>query len=291
MYRLIKFVMARTDPNASLEELRAGLERLCRRFPMPKQVAVEETSVGGRYAEWLRPEAVQPDRVILYLHGGAYTRGSCATHRALAARIGYAAEMPVLLIDYRLAPEHPFPAAIEDAAAAFEFLDGAGFHPEQIAVAGDSAGGGLSLALVQKLRREGRDVPGAVACLSPWADLTLSHETVSRLGSDDPFFPTPDQLAVSALHYAGGADLLHPGLSPVNGDFQEFPPLLIQVGGNEILLGDSLVVAERARAAGGVVSLEVWEGMWHVWQMFAGQVAEASEAVDRVGVFLNEHLR
>jgi len=293
--RIVRYILkrkiAQVDPNESREAKRARYEAMAAKFPLPKGVTVEAAHVGGRYAEWLRPVDSANDRAILYLHGGAYTVGSCNTHRALAMRIGVASATPVLLLDYRLAPEHPFPAALDDTLAAFgELISVQGIAPGRIAVIGDSAGGGLALSLTVRLRDEGTPLPAAVVCLSPWTDLELANESVINRAKHDIFFPTTEGLRNSAALYAGKMPLRYPYISPIHASMHGLPPLMIQVGDDEILLDDSRVLVQRARAAGVDVSLSVWKGMWHVWHVFAPTCREANEAIRDIGTFVRQRL-
>jgi acetyl esterase/lipase len=212
--------------------------------------------------------------VILYLHGGAYTMGSCATHRSLAARIAAAGRSATLQPEYRLAPEHPSPAALEECTAAYRHLLDGGTPPAQIAVVGDSAGGGLALALAVGLRDAGIPLPAALVYLSPWTDLAMTGESVRTRATVDPVC-TVTESALHAAHYAGCAAARAPRVSPVYADLHGLPPLLLHVGDLEILLSDATRVADRARAAGVDVTLQVCPGMWHVWHLLAAWVPEA----------------
>ncbi|MCB1262933.1 MAG: alpha/beta hydrolase, partial [Acidimicrobiales bacterium] len=226
---------------------------------------------------------------VLYLHGGAYTVGSLNTHRALGGRLAIATGVAVVTLDYRLAPEHPFPAAVEDAASALAELVGR-FGADHVAIAGDSAGGGLAVATVLLARGRGQALPAAVATISPWADLTHTHETHTTKADVDPWVAT-EVLDVSAADYLAGAEATDPLASPVFADLAGLPPLRIDVGDREVLLGDSLVLAERARAAGVAVDLHEWPEMIHVFPAFPGElVPEADAAVAAIGAFLRGHL-
>ncbi|MBZ4422820.1 alpha/beta hydrolase [Myxococcus sp. RHSTA-1-4] len=288
LYHYLKFKLARRDPGGSLVDGRRRLEGLSAKLPMPQGVDVEPLTVAGRPAEWLRPHGGKPGRAVLYLHGGAYSAGSLASHRALAARIALACACPVLLLDYRLAPEHPFPAAIDDSAAAFTWMcsPSVGLDARRVALVGDSAGGGLSLALTLRLRDEGHPLPGAVVALSPWTDLELAGESITSRAAVDPFFPSTRRLRESAAAYAGATSLRHPYVSPIHADLRGLPPLYVQVGECEILLSDSEAVARRARDAGTEVTLEVWPGLWHVWHVLAAYLPEACHAIEGIGAFV-----
>ncbi len=273
------------DPNATIAETRAGMERVSER--MPEDVESRAVNAGGVPARWIVPPAASAERVILYLHGGGYTMGSSSTHRAMIARIARASKARALALDYRLAPENPFPAAVEDAVAAYRWLLSEGHSPGKIIIAGDSAGGGLTLAALAALRDAGVRMPAGAVPISPWTDLEGTGESVRSRANRDPMIQ-PGGLAEMASMYLGGADARHPLASPLYADFRGFPPMLIQVGDAEILLDDARRVAERARAAGVEVELEVWEDMIHVWHVFAKLLPEGQQAIDRIGKFVVE---
>jgi epsilon-lactone hydrolase len=269
-----------------VERLREGMEAMS--FPVADDVEVEPVVVAGHPAEWVRAPGGDPDRAVLYLHGGGYVMGSLATHRKLAGDVSRAAGVPVLVLDYPLAPEHPYPAAVDVAAAAFAEL-AAERGAANLVVAGDSAGGGLTLACVLALRDRGHDLPAAAVALSPWVDLADCDHTASPLALIDPIIHA-EGLARMAGLYAGGADRTDPLLSPARADLTGLPPLLIQVGEAEVLLPESQRLAEAAEAAGVDVALDVWPEMPHVWQVFAGRVPEATEAVEGIGRFIGQRL-
>ena len=270
----------------SLEQVRAARDKSSQRmFPAPQGVQVQAAQLGDCPGEWLRPAGARADSVILYLHGGAYITGSCHTHRGLAGHVAKAAGLNCFLLDYRLAPEHPFPAAVDDAHAAYLAL-----HREDpartIVLAGDSAGGGLAIALALRLRDTGHAAPGAMALLSPWTDLTLSLPTHRSKAAVDPFFPDTSTLTMAAQLYAGTKDLAQPLASPHFAALHGLPRTLIHVGEHEALLGDAQALAANMQAAGSTVQLQEFEGMWHVWQIFAGRFAEADASVKALGAFL-----
>lgn len=270
----------------SLEQVRAARDKSAQRmFPVPKGLQVQAAELGGCPGEWLRPAGAAAGSVILYLHGGAYITGSCHTHRGLAGHIAQAAGLDCFLLDYRLAPEHPFPAAVDDAHAAYLALH----HQDparSIVLAGDSAGGGLALALALRLRDAGHPAPDAMALLSPWTDLTLSLPTHRSKAAVDPFFPDTSTLAMAAQLYAGKQNLTQPLASPHFAALHGLPRTLIHVGEHEALLGDAQALATTMQAAGSPVQLQEFEGMWHVWQIFAGRFAEADASVKALGAFL-----
>jgi len=270
----------------SVEEQRGMMEASAGMFPLDADLVAHEVNTGGVPAEWVGSADVQTDRVVLYFHGGAYVMGSRNTHRGLAGRIARAAQARVLLPEYRLAPENPFPAAVEDAVACWNWLLSNGHSAEEMAVAGDSAGGGLALATLLALKDAGHPLPACAVAMSPWLDLEGTGPTAEPGAVDDPML-TPDGLRTSGAQYAAG-NLHNPLAAPLYGNPQNLPPLLIQVGSREILLSDSTRFTDMARGAGVDVTLEVKQGLIHVWQMFA-EVPEAKSAVERIGRFIAGH--
>ena len=253
----------------------------------PEDVAVEPVDVNGIPAEWMTAPGVDTDRALLYLHGGGYVIGSIGTHRGLTGALSKAANCRVLSLDYRLAPEHPYPAAVEDATSAYRWLLAQGINAKKISISGDSAGGGLTLATLLALKDAGDELPGAAAPISPWTDMEGTGESMKTKVELDPMVE-PGGLMGMAKFYMGDGDYRAPTASPLYGDFSGLPPLLIQVGDLETLLDDATRVTEKAKAAGVDVTLEVWEGMVHVWHLFAPMVPEGREAITRIGQFLQE---
>ncbi len=289
IYWVLKVQRPPFDPNKSVQQQRSLLEKQVKHAPMPPHVDIQPIVIGKLPAEWLRPVGVNDDRAVLYLHGGGYTMGSCNTHRALGARLAIASHAPVLVIDYRLAPEHPFPAALEDALAAYRWLIDPGRPARPIAFAGDSSGGGLAIATAIALRDQGVRLPAAIVCMSPWADLAVKGESMVTRAKSDPLIGRESSLQHAAL-YVAQHDPSSPLISPVYADLRGLPPLLILVGDCEVLLSDSVRLTERARQAGVDAALEVWDGMWHVWQAYAGYVPEAQQAIEQIGAFIAKHL-
>ena len=252
---------------------------------MPWRTDVRALTLNGRPAERLSPRGgdCRPDPVLM-LHGGGYCWGGLDTHREVAARIAHAARRPVYLLDYRLAPEHPFPAALDDAAGACRELRSlCGGAP--LSLVGDSAGGGLSLATCLRLRAAGDPLPDRMVLISPWVDLTQSGDSIRQRVELEPML-NPQTLDVCAQRYAAGRSLEDPQLSPLWADLAGLPPVLIQVGENEILLDDSRRLAERLALAGGSVELEITPGMWHIWHLFASAIPEGQTAIHRLASFL-----
>jgi acetyl esterase/lipase len=274
----------------SLDERRAFFDSLSEQFPTPADVVVERADANGVRAEWVRAAGARPDSVVLYLHGGGYIVGSPLSHRHLVAELGRAAEAAALSLDYRLAPEHPFPAAVEDAVTAYAWLLDQGISPNRIVIAGDSAGGGLTVATMLLLRDRGIALPAGGVCISPWADLTISAESYKTKADVDPML-NKDQLMMMAAAYLAGADPRSPLASPIFADLKGLSPLLIQVGTDEIILDDSLVLAERAKEAGVACTLEVSEEMIHVWHFFYPLVRQGREAIARIGEFVRKEFQ
>ena len=274
---------------STVEEQRRAFENLAKLSILPSRTDVQPVHVGDVPAEWISVGTTSEEGAVLYLHGGAYTIGSPRTHRDIAARISKAAGVRTLLIDYCLAPEHPHPAAVQDVVMAYRWLLENGLSPHNIAIAGDSAGGGLAIAALVSLRDAGEPLPAAAVCLSPWTDLQGTGESMTTHIDADPLL-TPEWLQLMAKHFVANNDPLTPLISPIHADLRDLPPLLIQVGSDEILFSDSIRLAERAREAGVETTLDVWEGMWHVWQFFAGQMPEGRHAIDEVGSFIRSHL-
>ena len=278
------------DPSISVTTQRAELDKSgSRTVPLPGQ-QVEPVSAGGVPGEWVKVGTQAGTcQVLLYVHGGAFIAGSCLSSRSVAARLAETSELPVLTLNYRLAPEHPFPAAMEDAIAAYRWLLANGVQPHEMAMVGDSSGGNLVLATLLSLRDVGDPLPAAVVLLSPWVDLTESSASRSTHAEADPYL-TPQFMQVAARCYLGEIDPQTSPASPLCGDLTSLPPLLIQVGTDEIFLDDSLQLAERVQAAGGSVTLEIWEGMWHVWHYFATLIPEGQQSFDQIGEFIRTQL-
>ena len=270
-----------TDPIV----MRENMERMTGVMALPADLTTEPVTAGGVPAEWVAAPGAAADRVVLYLHGGAYVLGSVNTHRDLAGRISRAAGARVLNVDYRLAPEHPHPAAVDDATAAYRWLLEADYAAGNLAVAGDSAGGGLTVATLVALRDGKPPLPAAGVCLSPWVDLEGTGESMTTRAAVDPMVQK-DPLVRMAKLYLDGQHPRTPLASPLYADLVGLPPLYIQVGTAETLLDDSTRLAERARKAGVDVTLELWDDMIHVFQAFAMILPEGQQAVDKIGHYL-----
>jgi acetyl esterase/lipase len=274
----------------TVEKMRAGMEKVAER--VASDVNCQPVDAGGVKAEWIVPPNAAADRVILYLHGGGYVMGSINTHRAMVARIARASQARALALDYRLAPEHPFPAAVDDATAAYRWLLTQGYQPSKIVISGDSAGGGLVLAALVALRDAKVALPACAVPISPWTDMEGTGASMKTNASKDPMVaPSGGNggLFNMAKAYVANADPKNPLASPLHADYRALPPLLIQVGGTETLLDDSTRVAEKAKAAGVKVDLEVWDEMIHVWHVFAKLLPEGQQAIDRIGQYVLQH--
>lgn len=271
-------------------ELRARMESMVGALPLLDGTTVETVDVGGVPSEWIRPaHTAVSDACILYLHGGGYVIGSCNTHRPLASHLAARSGLPVLLVDYRLGPEHVFPAAVDDALTAYAWLLAAGFEPDRVVIAGDSAGGGLTLATLLALRDRGLPQPALGVGISPWTDLTLSGASMTSMAELDPMVKR-DGLQRMADWYLGDGDPRTPLASPLFGDPTGLPPLLIHVGDVETLRDDAIRFADLAEVAGVDVTLEVWPEMIHVWHAFGAAVPESDAAVTRVAEFITQRL-
>jgi epsilon-lactone hydrolase len=278
------------DATLSAAEMRAGIESMLGSQALIDGTTVETVDVGGVPSEWVRPATVvASDACVLYLHGGGYAIGSCNTHRPLASHLAARAGLAVLVIDYRLAPEHPYPAAVDDALTAYAWLLARGFDPARIVVAGDSAGGGLTLATLLALRDRGLPLPALGVAISPWTDLTLSGESMESMADRDPMVKRKG-LQRMADWYVGSADATDPLASPHFADPTGLPPLLVHAGEVEALRADAVRFADRAAAAGVDVTLEVWPEMIHVWHVFGPRVPEAEAAVTRIAEFVAARL-
>lgn len=288
--RLLRLLTARPlDPNIDPRIARRKLDRLAIRFGgKASGVKVEKIDMDGLPAEWLTPHTPEQSGVLLYLHGGGYIVCSPETHRPMVASLARQANARALVVDYRLAPEHPFPAALEDALKAYRWLIAQGVPAAHITVAGDSAGGGLTLALLLSLRDAGEAPPSGAALLSPWTDLTMSGWSHVTHRKRDPMLTTEGALLASH-HYLAGASPANPLASPLYGHFDGLPPMLIHVGGNEILLDDSLRLAEKVRAAGVEIEIKVWEDAPHVFQAFRF-LPQARASLSLIAVFLKARM-
>ena len=278
------------DPSATVEDMRAAYAEMAATHCVPEaDVTTTDVTIDRLAALWVRTPAVSEDRTVLYLHGGGYALGSPHEYRDLTSRIGRAAGARVLVPDYRLAPEHPFPAAVEDALTSYRWLLAGGASPDRIVIAGDSAGGGLALAVLVALRDRGEPLPAAGICQSPLVDMEGTGASMDTRAEIDPLL-NRQAVRQMAAAYLAGTDPRNPLAAPLHADFVGLPPLLIQVGEREVLLDDALRVADRARAAGVDVTLQRFEGMPHVFQMFASFLLEARDAIQGLGRFVRDRM-
>ena len=250
----------------------------------------ERVSAGGVGGEWISPADTPLDKAILYFHGGGFRIGSVESHRDLIAQIARASGCRVLAINYRLAPEYRFPAALDDALTSYGWMLGQGLQPGSIAFAGDSAGGNLVLAAMLALRERGLPLPVAAMLMSPWTDLAATGTSYVSRAEADPIHQRPMILALAKNYLGGQGDPCDPLVSPLYADLAGLPPLLIQVGDRETVLDDSVMFADLARGAGVDVHLEVWDGMIHLFQMFGAELPEAHRAIASIAQFLDRHL-
>lgn len=286
-YLLLKYLLSNVLRKKSLAEQRRSFDKFGESDRLPSGIHVEKLVLRGMPTEWLTPEDVGGDEVVLYFHGGAYRMGSCNAYRAMASRIALATRRRVLIFEYRLAPEHPFPAAFEDATWMFHWLQENGSIPSKIIFAGDSSGGGLALAVALHLRDQGAPLPRALVCICPWVDLSLSEESIHSKRWHEAYLDA-ETLREAAQQYAGSNRFQEPLISPLYADLSGLPPLLIHVGEHEILHDEGVRLAAKAREAGVSVTLEVYQGMWHVWHYFAKYIPEGRQALSDIGLFLGK---
>ena len=287
LIRLLK--AAAGEPRATVEEARASYDLRMSNLKLDADVTTERVGAGGVPAEWVYTPNAARDRVMLYLHGGYYAIGSMRTHRVYLSWLSRATGARLLGLDYSLAPENPFPAALRDTLAAYRWLLSNGIEPKNIAIGGESAGGGLTAAACVALRYMGDPLPGAAVCISSWADLAHTGESITSNAAVDPTV-TLERGSEMARLYLAGKDPKTPLASPVYADLAGLPPMLIMAGSIEILRDDSVRLAQRAREAGVGATLEIWDDMPHNWPMYAHMLPEGQQAVDRIGEFVQGHL-
>lgn len=266
------------------DKYRKGMDFFTSFLRKPKNVKYEIEMVDHMDALWIRPNNIDNDSVILYLHGGGYGMGSIKSHKKLAARIARAAHTQCLIIEYRLAPEHPFPAALEDSVSAYKWLLNKGFRPEKVAIGGDSAGGGLTICTLLKIKEEGLPQPLSGFCLSPWVDLEASSVEIPGHQQYDPFIDA-ESVKIWGKRYAG-ENVRNPLASPIHADLKGIAPLLIQVGTAEILLFENRSFYEKGRVEGIDIQYEEYKDMVHVFQTFGGFLSQADKAIESIGGFI-----
>jgi acetyl esterase/lipase len=286
---LTKYLIAsKFNPNMTIDEMRRGMESRTKLAKLPPKTKIEKVSFNGISAEWICTKEAHERRVILYLHGGGYNVGSPNTHRELAAHISMASGAKILLPDYRLAPEHPFPSALEDATSAYRWLLNTGLTGGDISIAGDSSGGGLSIATSISLRDAGEPSPASIVCISPWTDLEMSGNSIKTHAEIDPMVNL-QSLKIMASNYIGDGDPRSPLISPIHADLKGISPLLIHVGSDEMLLDDSTRIAEKAKSAEVDVTIKIYDQMWHAWHLNVRLMPEAKNAIKELGSFIRKH--
>tara|TARA_R110000824_G_scaffold366730_1_gene555476 strand:- start:86580 stop:87491 length:912 start_codon:yes stop_codon:yes gene_type:complete len=284
--KVLEFLANSDFPQDTLE-LRKAYDAMGEVFPPAADVQLEKISANGVVAEWSSTPNAAKDRVIMYLHGGGYVIGSIASHRHLVTELGRAVGSLALSLDYRLAPEHPFPAAVDDALAAYRFLLDQGFKPGNIAIAGDSAGGGLTVATLLAVRDAGLPQPACGFCISPWVDLEATGRSMTTQAARDPMVQKDGLLGMAAA-YLNGSNPQAPLAAPLHGDFNGIAPLLIQVGAAETLLDDATRLASVAGAADVEVNLQIWPEMVHVWHFFHPMLGAARYAIKGAGEVISK---
>jgi monoterpene epsilon-lactone hydrolase len=286
----IREMIAARPRATEIAQMRIDADTRSKAFPLPPDVAVTPVTANGVPAEWTSTPDADPSSVILYLHGGGYVICSLESHRHLVAEVGRATGARTLAIDYRLAPEHPFPAPVEDTVAAYRFLLDSGVKPDRIAFAGDSAGGGLVIGAMLAIREAGLPLPACGWCISPWVDMEALGQSFTDRAAADPTVQKPT-IQMMAQWYLGGADPRHPHAAPLYGDLRGLPPLLIQVGSVETLLDDSIQLARKAGIAEVPVALQIWPEMIHIWHIFFPMLAAGRRAIASGGSFVRNSLK
>ena len=269
----------------TIDDERLSYERIMSTLPIDDDIETERVGVNGVAGEWIWAPESDKRRVILYLHGGGYVIGSVRTHRVLLAHLARAAKARVLALDYRLAPETPFPGPIDDTVNAYQWLLSEGIEPANMAIAGDSAGGGLVVAALVALKSVGEPLPAAGVCISPWSDMESTGGSMMTNSESDPSVSKERLLKLAGI-YLNGKNPQAPLASPIHADLTGLPPLLLQVGSIEVLLDDSTMLKEQAHKAGVSVQMEVWDDMPHVWHHYAPILPEARKAISKIGEFL-----
>ncbi len=270
---------------ATLEAARNAYERMAARHPVGHDVSCQAADAAGVPVEWVTSDGADPSLVVMVVHGGGFASGSIATHRALASNVARAAGARALVVGYRLAPEHPFPAAVEDIVETYRWLLGCGVTADHVVLLGDSAGGGLALAGQLALHERALPLPAGTVLLGPWVDLTVSGASMTANAERDAVVGAAG-LRAATKRYLEDVDPLTPLASPLEADLRGLPPLLIQVGSYEALLDDARRLDARARASGVEVTLEVWEGLMHCWHQYADSLPEAQAAIAAIGRFV-----
>jgi len=283
---LVTLLRSRPAPETpDVAQSRARYEKMAVVLGGAPDAKCEKVDAGGVPAEWVAAPGIDAGRAVLYLHGGGYVIGSLNTHRRLAYDISAASGARVLVIDYRLAPEHPFPAAVDDAAAAWRWMLAQGLDPKRIAIAGDSAGGGLTIATLVNLRDQKLGLPGCAVAISPWVDLEGAGASIAGRAAQDPMVQKDGLLWMAGM-YLAGKDAKAPLAAPLHADLRGLPPILVQVGTAETLLDDSTRIAEKLHTAGVDVKLSIWPNMVHVFPFFAPILSEGRDGCVEIGTFI-----
>ncbi|WP_291956320.1 alpha/beta hydrolase [Chelatococcus sp.] len=269
-------------------ERRERMDEVCAIDPVSTSIALEPISIGAIPAEWSLAPGSDAGRVLMFLHGGGYCSGSIKSHRTMATGVGRAAGIRTLAVGYRLAPEHPFPAGLDDALSAYRFLRAEGYAAENIAIGGDSAGGGMTLACLLSLRAAGEALPACAWLASPWVDLDMTGESLTTKAAVDPLIQR-DYLQGLAAAYLGGNDPRNPLISPLHADLKGLPPILVQVGSSETLLDDAVRISRALGVADVPVTLEIWPEMIHAWPLWSARLDDGARATEHVGAFLRHH--
>jgi epsilon-lactone hydrolase len=270
-------------------ERRQRLDEVGAVWPVADDVELVAVDAGGVEGEWSSVPGSDASRVLLFFHGGGYCSGSVRSHRRMVSEAGRAAGVRTLAVGYRLAPEHPYPAAADDALAAWHFLRREGIAPAHIAIGGDSAGGGLTVALINGLRAAGEELPGCAWLVSPWTDLTMSGSTLASKDAVDPLIHKAYLEELAGVYVPTGMERADPRVSPLYADLAGFPPTLIQVGSAETLLADATRFAAAAGAADVAVTLEIWPHMIHAWSLWNARLEAGRRALASVGAFIRSH--
>jgi len=270
-----------------IKSYRNLLEKSAKAFKPDKSIKLESFCIKSIEAQWLLPLHYNKKRIIMYIHGGGYIAGSINSHRDLASRIALASNAKVLIFNYRLAPEHPFPSGLMDVKTVYQWLEDNFLYPHRISLVADSAGAGLGLALLSELPAKGRTLPSCSVLISPWIDLECKNKSLIENQGKDPMLGQ-DILKKTARLYTD-QDLSLPLISPINNDFSKSSPILIQAGGQEVLIDDSIILAENLKTSGVEVQLEIWKEMFHVWHYFAKYLSQGRLAVKQIGDFIKKY--
>jgi len=271
-------------------ERRRRLDEVGSDWPVAQDIALEPVDMGGLPGEWSMTPGSDASRVLIYFHGGGYCSGSIRSHRRMMTEAGRAGALRTLAVGYRLAPEHPFPAALDDALTAWRFVRGQGVPAHSVAVGGDSAGGGLSVALLNALKAAGEELPGCAWLVSPWTDLTMSGATLATRDAADPLIHKAYLEELASAYVPAGIDRRDPRVSVLYADLEGLPPTLIQVGSAETLLDDAVRFAAAAGIGGVFTTLEIWPDMIHAWPLWNARLAAGRRALGNAGAFLQRHL-